>query len=152
MNENTTDYKMKFIEFVPDFPVDKLIPYDLNPRENDHAVPVIEKSITTYGKINPIIVDVNFRICAGNTRFKACLKSGIETFPVMVYEFADENTFVAFNIADNQTASIADFIESDLSDVLYSLKNEDESELLKSLGFEDKELLTNIKEEVSHAV
>ena len=85
----------------------KLTPYDNNPRINDAAVDATMVSMQKHGLIAPILVDENYRICCGHTRLKAAMKLGHKTFPVVVYRFENEAAFVGYNIADNQTASIA---------------------------------------------
>ncbi len=35
-------------------PIDKVIPYDKNPRQNDEAVQYVAESIKEFGFINPI--------------------------------------------------------------------------------------------------
>ena len=85
----------------------KLTPYEKNPRINDAAVDATMVSMQKHGLIAPILVDENYRICCGHTRLKAAMKLGHKTFPVIVYRFENEAAFVGYNIADNQTASIA---------------------------------------------
>ena len=51
--------------------LDKLKPYANNPRNNDNAVPAVKASIQQVGYITPIVVDENYEILAGHTRYKA---------------------------------------------------------------------------------
>ena len=46
--------------------IEKVKPYENNPRKNDDAVNEVAKSIETFGFKNPIIVDKNFVIIAGH--------------------------------------------------------------------------------------
>ena len=46
-------------------------PYRNNPRKNDEAVNAVAESIRQCSYITPIIVDENYVIIAGHTRYKA---------------------------------------------------------------------------------
>ena len=46
-------------------------PYANNPRNNDGAVDAVLESIKQCGYISPIVVDENYVILAGHTRYKA---------------------------------------------------------------------------------
>ena len=49
--------------------VDDLIPYENNPRDNDGAVDYVAKSIKEFGFKVPIVVDKNYIVVAGHTRW-----------------------------------------------------------------------------------
>ena len=70
-------------EFI-NIPLGDLVPYENNPRENDMAVPDVERSIDDVGYITPIVIDENNVILAGHTRRKALLEqtNGDESFVV----------------------------------------------------------------------
>lgn len=51
-------------------------PYKNNPRNNENAVEAVAESIKQCGYIAPIIVDENFIILAGHTRYKALKQLG----------------------------------------------------------------------------
>jgi ParB-like chromosome segregation protein Spo0J len=59
-------------------------PYENNPRLNDAAVDAVAASIRAFGFLQPIVVDEEGVILAGHTRYKAALKLGLETAPVLV--------------------------------------------------------------------
>ena len=58
--------------------------HPLNPRKNSKSAKIVAKSIQEYGYINPIVVDEEGTILAGNTRFKALQLLGVEEFDVLV--------------------------------------------------------------------
>ena len=64
--------------------VDEIIPYQSNPRINDHAVDAVAASIGEFGFQQPIVVDENLVIIVGHTRYKAAQKLGLEDVPVHV--------------------------------------------------------------------
>lgn len=115
-----------------------LTPYDRNPRLNDEAVDVVVRSIQTSGPVSPIITDEKLRICCGHTRYKAAQVLGLEYFPVLVCRFKDEATFIAYNIKDNQTASIAEWDYPELGALIKELDDFDYP--TEALGFSATEL------------
>lgn len=82
-------------------------PYEKNPRINDAAVDAVAKSLREYGWRQPIVVDSDGIIIVGHTRWKAAQKLGIEHVPVHVATDLSEAQIKAYRIADNQTATIA---------------------------------------------
>ncbi len=64
--------------------VSRLKPYEGNPRHNDDAVDAVAASIRTYGWRVPIVVDEDWVILAGHTRYKAAIKLGLKEVPVHV--------------------------------------------------------------------
>ena len=53
-------------------------PYKNNPRKNDNAVNAVAESIRQCSYITPIIVDENYVIIAGHTRYKALVALGMD--------------------------------------------------------------------------
>ena len=51
--------------------IDRVKPYDQNPRRNDDAVAAVAASIREFGFRQPIVVDEVGVIIAGHTRLKA---------------------------------------------------------------------------------
>ena len=64
--------------------LDELIPYANNPRNNDQAVDAVAESIRQCGYVAPIIVDEEYTILAGHTRYKALQKLGIKEAEVII--------------------------------------------------------------------
>jgi ParB family chromosome partitioning protein len=118
--------------------IDKLIPFDRNPRDNYDAIDPLVKSIETFGFNNPIICGPDMRICAGHTRYKAGKQIGMKTVPVIVLDHLVDETFVGYNIADNQIASIANFDEIELAMLVVELQQTDLD--MSSLGFDAEEM------------
>jgi ParB-like chromosome segregation protein Spo0J len=100
-----TNAKLK-IEYVS---IDSIEPYQNNPRDNDDAVDAVARSIQEFGFKVPIILDGNNEIVAGHTRYKAALKLGLTEVPVIRADDLTPEQVRAFRIADNQTASLADW-------------------------------------------
>lgn len=55
------------------WPIERVTPYDNNPRKNDDAVDAVADSIKTYGWRAPILVDKDGVIIAGETRLKSAV-------------------------------------------------------------------------------
>lgn len=122
---------------VQEIELDKLHPWEDNPRINDHAVTAVAQSISSFGFNVPILCDQHFTIVAGHTRWKAAKQLGFDTVPVIVHEMSDTQRR-AFAVADNKTAEIADWDFPKLRDILEELRSEDVD--IDSLGFSNEEL------------
>ncbi|RIK73468.1 MAG: chromosome partitioning protein ParB [Planctomycetota bacterium] len=90
-------------------PLADIRPYDKNPRLNDDAVDAVAKSIREFGFRQPIVVDSDGVIICGHTRWKAAQKLGLEKVPVHVATDLTPEQIKAYRIADNQTASLAEW-------------------------------------------
>jgi DNA modification methylase len=96
---------MKIIQM----PLSDLVPYENNPRINDHAVDAVASSIREFGFKVPIIVDKENVIVAGHTRLKAVIRLGLDTVPVIIADDLTPEQVKAFRLADNKTAEMAYF-------------------------------------------
>jgi DNA modification methylase len=126
--------------------IDDVTPYDKNPRVNDDAVDVVAGSLREFGFRQPIVVDTAGVIVVGHTRWKAAKKLGLEKIPVHVATDLTPEQIKAYRIADNQTATIAEWDYDLLPIELSELQacNYD----LGLLGFDDDELLKILNPEV----
>ncbi len=84
-------------------------PYDNNPRDNDAAVDAVAASIKEFGFRAPIIVDADFVIIVGHTRWKAAKKLGLDRVPVHIATELTPAQAKAYRIADNKTGELADW-------------------------------------------
>ncbi len=133
-------------------PLADIRPYDKNPRINDAAVDAVAASIKEFGFRQPIVVDADGVIICGHTRYKAAQKLGLEKVPVHVATDLTPEQIRAYRIADNQTASLAEWnydllpIEiGELQAANYDLGllGFDQDELAKLLGGDLQEGLTD---------
>jgi DNA modification methylase len=123
---------------VEQWPIDRIVPYENNPRINDAAVDAVAKSIQEFGFRQPIVVDENGVIIVGHTRWLAAKKLGMETVPVHVATGLTLEQIRAYRIADNKTNELASW---DLELLPHELKALQEMDFdLDTLGFTDKEL------------
>lgn len=91
---------------VKKIPITKIKPYWRNPRKNDGAVASVRLSIENYGFNVPLVVDPNFVIIAGHTRYKAALQLEFDELPCVVLDI-DERKAKEYRIADNKTSELA---------------------------------------------
>ena len=117
------------------WPLDRVTPYEHNPRKNDHAIEAVARSITEFGFRQPIVVDTDGVIVVGHTRWKAAKALGLAEVPVHVAEGLTPEQARAYRIADNQSATIATWDAELLPLELKQLK--DLGFDLDALGFGD---------------
>lgn len=79
-----------------------LKPYPGNPRHNNKSANVVARSIQEFGYINPIVIDEDLEILAGNTRFKALNILGWEKAEVLKVSGLTEKQKKGFVIIDNR--------------------------------------------------
>jgi len=89
--------------------IDDIKPYDNNPRVNDAAVDAVAASLQEFGFRQPIVVDTDGVIVCGHTRWKAAQKLGLAKAPVHVAKDLSPEQIKAYRIADNQTATLAEW-------------------------------------------
>jgi DNA modification methylase len=118
--------------------IDRVRPYENNPRNNDDAVDAVAASIKEFGFAQPIIVDSDSVIIAGHTRLKAAKKLGLDRVPVVVASHLTPDQVRAYRIADNKTAEIAEW-NYDLLPIELSALQEANYDL-GLLGFNAEEL------------
>jgi len=111
----------------------ELTPYENNPRNNDDAVQYVAESIKEFGFKVPIVIDKDGVIVAGHTRFKACLRLGIQEVPCIIADDLDEEQIKAFRLADNKVGEIATWNFEKLELEMQDLKFVD----MSVFGFEE---------------
>jgi DNA modification methylase len=120
-------------------------PYPHNPRHNDAAVDVVVASIRAFGFRQPIVVDEEGVIIVGHTRYKAALKLGLQEVPVHVAADLTPAQVKAYRVADNQTATLADWDQERLIQELAELQKLDFD--IDLLGFSAAELQALVEAE-----
>ncbi len=118
--------------------IDRVKPYENNPRLNDDAVDAVGTSIREFGFRQPLVVDPEGVIIVGHTRYKAAQKLGMAKVPVHVAKELTPEQIRAYRIADNKTADLADW-NYDLLPI--ELSQLDEAGFnMELLGFDAEEL------------
>ena len=120
--------------------IEKILPYENNPRINDGAVEKTAMSIREYGWQQPIVVGQDGVVIAGHTRLKAAKQLGLSTCPVVVAEGLSEAQVKAYRIADNKTGEIATWDEELLNIEIKELVDLDFDIELTGFSLDDFEL------------
>lgn len=112
---------------MPQWPLDKFVPYRRNPRKNDHAIDRMVVSIKTFGFKIPILARSNGEVVDGHLRLKAAQKLGLDKIPVILCDEFSVGQVRAFRLLANRSATWADW-----DDELVALEMAD----LKALDFD----------------
>ncbi|KGK88027.1 DNA modification methylase [Clostridium sp. HMP27] len=118
--------------------IEKIKPYENNPRHNDDAVDKVAESIREFGFKVPIIVDKDNIIIAGHTRYKAAKKLELKEVPVIKAEDLTVEQVKAFRIMDNKSSELATWDYEALLQEMEGLKIADYN--LELTGFELNEV------------
>jgi len=121
--------------------IEDIIPYENNPRINDHAVDKTAMSIEQYGWQQPIVVDVNGIILVGHTRLKSAIKLGLNTCPVVTAHKLTAAQAKAYRLADNKTGELADWNQELLNVEIQELVDLDFDIELTGFDLEDFDIL-----------
>lgn len=89
--------------------LDKIKPYERNPRNNNKAVDAVMESIRQCTYVAPIIVDENNIILAGHTRYKALKKLGKTEAEVIVKSGLSDEQKRKYRLLDNKTNELAEW-------------------------------------------
>jgi ParB-like chromosome segregation protein Spo0J len=117
----TGDYR------VETWPLDRIVRYANNPRKNDAAVEKTAASIKRFGWRQPIVVDKEGVIVAGDTRFMAARLLQLAGAPVHVADDLTDDEARAYRLADNRTNEEAEWDD---------LRASEEMRLLESANFD----------------
>ncbi|MDU4596462.1 DNA modification methylase [Clostridium botulinum] len=118
--------------------IEKIKPYENNPRNNDEAVEKVAESIKEFGFKVPIIVSKDNIIIAGHTRYKAAKKLEIKEVPVVIAEDLTTEQVKAFRIMDNKSSELASWDYEALLKEMESLKLENYD--MEFTGFDLEEI------------
>lgn len=97
--------------------IDKIHPWEANPRKNDHAVEAVANSIKRLGFGAPIVARMNGEIIAGHTRYKAALQLGLDRVPVRFVDLDPADARI-MALADNKLGEIATWDDDTLGSLL----------------------------------
>src|SRR6476646_6245936 len=101
-----------------------ITPYADNPRQNDPGVSAVAASIREFGFRQPIVVDDDYTIIVGHTRYKAALVLKLKRVPVHVAIGLTPLQARAYRIADNQTATLSAWDDDKLAKELLALQEQ----------------------------
>lgn len=140
MSEQTATAPTRDTTYIEAFDIQRLIPYDKNPRKNDDAINAVAESIKAFGFTNPLIINDDKVVCCGHTRMEAAKRLGLTTVPVKIMHGLTDTEFAALNIADNQTGNLAVWDDELLAEQIRDILAAEEPFDVSVLAFDDAEL------------
>lgn len=118
--------------------IDKIIPYENNPRLNFRAISIVADSIKEFGFKNPIVLDKDNIIINGHTRYEASKELNLKKVPVIVASDLTDAQVKAFRIMDNKSSEFSGW---DYEKLVEELKDITGDELdINLTGFNDIEI------------
>src|SRR5580692_9645686 len=130
------------------WPIERLVEYPRNPRQNDGAIDRMCASIREFGFKIPCLVRSDGEVVDGHLRLKAARKLGIAQIPVILCDEWAPAQVKAFRLMVNRSVTWADWDEELLalelqeiqeSDFDLSLTGFDPGEIDKLLALDDEE-------------
>ena len=120
------------------WPIERLIDYARNPRQNDHAVEQMASVITEFGLRIPVVAKSTGELVDGHLRLKAARRLGLTTVPVVLADELTDAQIKAFRLLANRSASWAQWDEALLALELEDLKLAEFD--LALTGFDEEEI------------
>ena len=130
-------------------PIEKLTPFPGNPRANTQSAKVVAESIKAYGYICPVVVDENFVILAGNTRYKAMKLLKAPYIEVLQVEGLSDEQKHGFVIADNKVGEFSRWNMSAMNRMLAAEIADPET--LRKFGIQNVQEVKHELEKLIHA-
>ena len=118
--------------------IDRLVPYERNPRKNDAAVERMCASIKEFGFKIPCLVRGNGEVVDGHLRLKAAHKLGISEIPVILCVEWSVEQVKAFRIMVNRLVNWADWDDELLAQELKNIV--DAGYDIEHTGFDSEEI------------
>lgn len=112
--------------------------------KTDAVIGMIKQSLQDFGFQQPIIIDKNNVVVAGNALLKAALELGINKVPCLRTDYLTEEQIQQYRIADNKTSEFARWNEKKLRKELsylgspQSLQYCFDTNILSMLGMDQK--------------
>ncbi len=107
-------------------------------KHNDRNIQAIIASLRRFGQQKPIVIDRNGIVRAGNGTLEAAKQLGWDSIDVVITELNGSDA-VAYAIADNRTAELAEWDSDVLAAQLNGLLADDE-DLATAAGFSAEEI------------
>lgn len=130
---------------VIDVDIDKVVPYENNPRNNLDAIDKVAESLKAFGWQQPIVVDRDYIVIVGHTRLLAAKQLGYEKVPVVVADKLKDEQVKAYRLADNKVSEFSVWDSTALDEELDAILNIDMSDFGFNLSLD--EVLPEIEDE-----
>lgn len=110
--------------------IDKVVPYWRNPRKlSNEAVEAVKTSIEAYGYSQPVVVDKDYVIVIGHTRYSAMRRLDVPEIDVIVANHLTPTQIKQLRVVDNRSGEYAFWDFDKLQDEIA----DSDSELLAGL-------------------
>lgn len=119
-------------------------PYEGSHKTDETVVDMIKTSLQEFGFQQPIVIDKDNTVVAGNALLKAALALGIEKVPCLRADYLTEEQIQQYRIADNKTSEFAKWNEKKLRKELSYLESPQslqycfDTNILSMLGMDEK--------------
>jgi len=113
-------------------------PYAENPRNMELSLPKVKESISNFGFTQPILLDREYIIITGHTRYAAAKELGMTDLPCIIVDELNANQVRAYRIADNKVGQDSAWDVSLLKDELNKLRIDNFP--VTQTGYSDAEL------------
>lgn len=118
--------------------IERLVPWDQNPRHNLAAIESVMGSIKRFGFGAPIVARQEDRmVIAGHTRLEAAKRLGLDRVPVRYLDL-DPADAKMLALADNKIGEIAEWDDDNLIDLLREMRDNELD--VDVLGWQEEEL------------
>ena len=94
---------------IENLPLDKITPYQKNPRKNKKGIKAVKQSIEEFGFTQPIIVNAERVILCGHTQYEAAKALNLVMVPVIIKTDLTPQQERAYRIADNRVSEETDW-------------------------------------------
>jgi hypothetical protein len=128
---------------IVNIPIEKLKMYENNPRINEESIKYVANSIKEFGFKVPLVIDKDYNIITGHTRYRASIELGLKELPCIVADDLNEEQVKLFRIVDNKTSEYSrwdyDALDEELDAILLNMEdygfmaNEDSMEFIDGL-------------------
>lgn len=122
---------------VIDVDIDKVVPYENNPRNNLDAIDKVAESLKAFGWQQPIVVDRDYIVIVGHTRLLAAKQLGYAKVPVVVADKLKDEQVKAYRLADNKVSEFSVWNGAALDEELDAILNIDMSDFGFDLSLDD---------------
>lgn len=103
----------KIASKIVDIALSEITPYE-GAHHTEETIELLKTSITNYGITQPIILDKDKHIIAGNAVYKAAKALGMEKIPCIIKDDLTDDEVAQYRIADNKTGEFASWNEDKL--------------------------------------
>lgn len=130
--------------------VNSIVPSKYQPRKtfDDKSLEELASSIKIHGILNPIILRVNgdkYEIVAGERRYRAAIKLGMQEVPAIIKRLSDEDTAQIALIENIQRSNLNAIEEAKSYKEIMDLKNITQEELATILGISQSNISNKMR-------